>query len=150
MAKARIIIMTVLALLFTQSVFAEGEAVKVQNKFKEYFKNTAMKVKQVNDPAEKRAILNNSFDKMQNTLDKVTKLANISEKDFSAISEVKGSIQEKYNELNGLSGYKKVNDSELNNFADYVQQDMEQADQWVTISVTTLLLVALLLVLLLR
>jgi cell division protein FtsX len=131
-------------------LFAESDAVMVQNKFKQYFNITAQKVKQAADPAQKRAILNESFEKMQNTLNKISNLSNIPAKDLVAVSSIQKSVQDKYNELNGLNGYTKLQDNQLNNFADYVQQDMEQADQWVTISVTTLLLVAILLILLLR
>lgn len=150
MLKLRIIIALVLAFAFAQSLFAESDVVMVQNKFKQYFNITAQKVKQAADPVQKRAILNESFEKMQNTLNKVSNLSNISSKDLVAINSINKSVQDKYNELNGLNGYTKLKDNQLNNFADYVQQDMEQADQWVTISVTTLLLVAILLILLLR
>jgi hypothetical protein len=41
----------------------------------------------------------------------------------------------------------RVSDGQLNNFSNYVVQDMEQADQVITISVVTLLLIIILIVL---
>lgn len=150
MSMFRITAAIILAYIFSQAAYAQGDAVMVQNKFKQFFSNTAVKVKEAAAPAEKRAILNESFKKMQSTLDRISEIPDVSEDDLAAINSVKESIQEKHNELNGLDGYDKIKDNQLDNFADYVRQDMEQAEQWVTISVTTLLLVAILLILLVR
>ena len=60
---------------------------------------------------------------------------------------VKASIQEKRDELAGADGYVQVSDAQLNNFSSYVVQDMEQADQIISISLITLLLIIILIVL---
>lgn len=71
-----------------------------------------------------------------------------SEKDKEAIKSMRANIQEKKNELNGEEGYQKVTDKKLNNFANYVQQDLEQADT-VVISISATVLAAILVLLLL-
>ena len=43
-----------------------------------------------------------------------------------------------------------MEDGQLNDFSNYVVQDMEQADQVITISVVTLLLIVILIVLIAR
>ncbi|HSQ76746.1 MAG TPA: hypothetical protein VLT13_14380 [Bacteroidota bacterium] len=47
-----------------------------------------------------------------------------------------------------MNGYAGVSDAQLNGFSEYVVQDMEQADQLITISLVTLLLIIILIVLL--
>jgi hypothetical protein len=59
-------------------------------------------------------------------------------------------LQEKQDELAGTNGYVRVPDEQLNAFSNYVVQDMEQADQIVTISLVSLLLIIILIVLLVR
>jgi hypothetical protein len=44
----------------------------------------------------------------------------------------------------------RVPDEQLNAFSDYVVQDMEQADQIITISLVTLLLIVILIVLMVK
>lgn len=117
-------------------------------KFKKYINNVVQKVKKADNPEQKRKILNESFDKMVTTFDKVASMQGVSDQDKKAISKLKTDIIEKKNELNGLNGFAGVKDNRLNNFANYVQQDMEQADETITISVTVLLLIIIILLLL--
>ena len=73
----------------------------------------------------------------------------ISKEDLIGIDRLKATLQAKQNELTGINGYERVSDEQLNNFSNYVLQDMEQADQMVTISLVALLLIILLVVLIL-
>lgn len=151
MFRIRLVAALLLAFILSQATFAgSGESTKVQNKFKEYFNSISVKVKEAATPSEKREILNKSFDKFNNALTTIINMRGIPAGDLKALNSLKASVSDKYNELNGLKGYTKVEDNQLNNFADYVMQDMEQADQWVTISVTTLLLIVILVILLVR
>ncbi|MGE5401717.1 MAG: hypothetical protein ACM3S2_15055 [Ignavibacteriales bacterium] len=151
MLRIRLFAVLLLTFAFSQITFAgSGESAKVQDKFKQYFNDISVKVKQAQDPVEKREIMNKSFNKVQNLLNTVINTRGIPSADINQLNSLKIAINDKYNELNGLNGYTKVQDNQLNNFADFVKQDMEQADQWVTISVTTLLLIVILLILLLR
>lgn len=117
-------------------------------KFKKYINNVVQKVEKADNPEQKRKILNESFENMVTTFDKVASMQGVSEKDKKAISKLKADIIEKKNELNGLNGFAGVKDNRLNNFANYIQQDMEQADETITISVTVLLLIIIILLLL--
>lgn len=116
--------------------------------FKQHINKIVERVEKAEDPAQKRDILNSSFDKMISTFDKVLNRELASSDDREAIKALKANIQEKKNELNGTEGYRKVADNKLNNFANYVQQDLEQADT-VVISISATLLAVILVLLLL-
>ncbi|HLR26307.1 MAG TPA: hypothetical protein VK112_10605 [Fodinibius sp.] len=116
--------------------------------FKSYVNSMVQKVKKADDPSQKRKILNSSFDKMTAAFDKAQEIRMVSEKDKKAINSFKADIQQKRNELNGLDGFNRVEDSNLNNFANYVQQDLEQA-KMVSISISAVLLVLIIILLLL-
>ena len=133
-----IVMMFVLAL----PASAEGK-----DGLQKYFNDAATKVKATNDPSEKRAILNESFQTMAKALNIVQNSPLISKDDRAGLERFRSALQDKQDELVGNNGYVRVADGQLNNFSNYVVQDMEQADQVVTISVVTLLLIIILIVL---
>jgi hypothetical protein len=115
----------------------------------QYFSDTAGKVKATDKPVEKRAILNDSFDAMAKALETAQGSASLSHNDVAGIERIRAMLQDKRDELDGVNGYVRVPDEALNAFSDYVVQDMEQADEVVTISLVALLLIIILIVLLL-
>lgn len=119
-----------------------------KDKLQKYFSDAALKVKATENASEKRKILNESFQNMSKALDKVQNSGLISKDDRIGIDRFKAALREKQNELAGINGYERVSDEQLNNFSNYVVQDMEQA-QMITISLVALLLIILLAVLLL-
>ncbi|MDZ7767339.1 MAG: hypothetical protein U5K00_23470 [Melioribacteraceae bacterium] len=133
-----------IVMLFALSipVVASGEG-----ELQKYFNKTATEVKATEDASEKRAILNESFTDMLKVLNKVQNSGMISEEESKGVENFKTTLQEKQDELNGTNGFERVTDSQLNNFADYSVQDIEQAS--VTISLVALVLIAILLVLIL-
>jgi len=133
-----IVMMFVLAL----PASAEGKS-----GLQKYFNDAATKVKATNDPSEKRAILNESFQTMARALNIVQNSPLISKNDRVSLERFRSALQEKQDELAGNNGYVRVSDGQLSAFSDYVVQDMEQADQTITISVVTLLLIIILIVL---
>ena len=133
-----IVMMFVLAL----PASAEGKS-----GLQKYFNDAATKVKATNDPSEKRAILNESFQTMAKALNIVQNSPLISKDDRVGLERFRAALQEKQDELAGNNGYVRVSDGQLNNFSNYVVQDMEQADQVITIGVVTLLLIVILIVL---
>ena len=135
------VVITMCVLVYAGTALAQG---KVQN----YFNDAACKVKATSDPSQKREILNNSFDNMSKALDTVRNSALVSTTDRAGIDRVTAALQEKQDELAGTNGFTRVPDAQLNAFSDYVVQDMEQADQVVTISLVVLLLIIILVVLL--
>lgn len=140
-AFGSIVMMFVLAL--TANADGKGELQK-------YFNDAASKVKATENPSEKRTILNESFQTMSKALDIVGRSPSISKADRVGIDRFKATLQEKQDELVGGNGYACVPDDQLNAFSLYVVQDMEQADQIISISLVTLLLIILLIVLLVR
>jgi hypothetical protein len=141
MAFGFIVMIFVLAL----SASAEG-----RDGLRKYFNDAATKVKATDNPSEKRTILNESFQTMAKALTMVQSSPLISKDDRAGLERFKAALQEKQDELAGNNGYVRVSDGQLNAFSNYVVQDMEQADQTITISVVTLLLIIILIVLIVK
>lgn len=127
---------------------AESEKVNVENKIKNYFRDVMIKVNNESNFAKKREILNSSLSKMDKALSTASSYIN-DEQEVSALAKTRSEIKNKIDELNGNNGLERIKDSELNNFSAYVMQDFESADTYLYVSVTTLLIIALLLILLL-
>ena len=98
---------------------------------------------------QKREILNKSLQTMSKALDRVESSGLISQDDRAGIDRFKATLQEKQDELTGSNGYERVADAQLNAFSDYVVQDMEQAEQTITISLVAALLIVIILILVL-
>ncbi len=141
--KVRTIFAIVVAMFVIAGPAISGERSDLQN----FFNSAAMKVKAATNPAEKREILNSSLNKMSKALEIAENSPLVSEKDKTGIKRFESTLIEKQDELAGRNGFERVPDQKLNNFADYVVQDTEQASQYITISVVTLLLIILLVVL---
>jgi hypothetical protein len=105
-----------------------------KEEFQKYFNDVATRVKATDNPSEKREILNGSFHTMVKALDMVQNSPGISQEDRAGIDRLRATVQEKQNELEGSNGFTRVPDGQLNAFSQYVVQDMEQADQIITIS----------------
>jgi len=120
-----------------------------KGELQKHFSDVAKKVKATENVAEKRAILENSFKDMSKALDKVQSSFLVSKEDKDGIENLKATLKENQDELAGINGYERVPDAQLNNFSNYVVQNMEQADSTITISVVALVLIILLVVLLL-
>jgi len=121
--------------------------VNPREQLKQHVRDAVEKVKAAPTAAEKRSILDNELRTMITALDRAKKMTGrAAEKEN--IDALRTRLQEKLDELHGQNGYTAVPDGQLNTFADYVQQDFEQADQVLTISVTTALLIVLILLLL--
>ena len=118
-----------------------------QDNIQKYFNDAACKVKATTDPSQKREILNEKFQNMSKALDMVRSSPLVSKTDHAGIDRCKAALQEKQDELAGTNGYARVSDDQLNAFSDYVVQDMEQADQTITIGVVTALLIVIIIIL---
>ncbi len=120
-----------------------------KGQLQKHFSDAASKVKSTDNPTEKRAILNESFQTMSKALDIVQRSPLISKEDAIAIGQFKAIVQEKQDELAGVKGYTRVSDAQLNAFASFVVQDMEQAAVVIVISLLAVVLVVLLVLILL-
>ena len=115
-----------------------------------YFSDVANKVKAAVDPSEKRAILDESFQTMSKALEIAQSSPLIAKDDLIGIDRFKAALQEKQDELAGSNGFVRVSDEQLDAFSDYVVQDSEQAAEFITISLVTLLLIIILVVLIVK
>jgi hypothetical protein len=145
MKTRNVVVSLVMMLLFAMPAHAVGKG-EVQ----QYFRDTAMRVKATNVAAEKRAILNGSLNTMTGVLVILQRTPTLSPSDAVGIERLKANLRDKQNELSGEHGFVQVPDARLNSFADYVVQDLEQADQVITISLVTLLVGIIILILILR
>ena len=135
-------------MFISATAFAQSDmSVQADAELKKYVNKVVLQVKSTDDPVEKRAILNESLDRLSGSLASVKTIASLTGEDKEFIDSFMNTLQEQQNELNGLEGFSKVQDPDLDDFADYMQQDIEQANRTITISLTSALLVALILVL---
>lgn len=145
----RIALCTLALLLFSApSLLAETPASDPVERFKEYLNDMVTEVKNAEDPTEKRAILDESLRHMKTAAERVRKMPGIESEEEEALTAFASDISEKRDQLNGENGYEGVPDADLDRFADYVQQDLEQADRLV-ISISSAALVLLIFLLLL-
>lgn len=144
----RFILSFLLILISAAFLNVQAQSTDAHDKLKTEINKMVENVENAETATEKREILNKTFDNLITTFDRVQSLERVPESDKKALADFKNSIQDKKDELNGTEGYEKIPDHELNDFAQFVQQDFEQADRFITISVTTALLIVLILLLL--
>lgn len=147
MRLIKFIISTTVLLLTIQSTVS-AQSLNVTETLKQHFNETVQEVKQTDTADEKRSLLNGSFDKMIQSLEQITAEANLTDDDLAKLNTLKSNIEEKKNELNGLDGFDEIGDEDLDEFSDYSQQHMEQANRTITISLTSALLIVIILILL--
>jgi hypothetical protein len=117
-----------------------------QERLKRHVRDVVQTVKAAPTAARKRAILDEKLRGMIEALDRAERMPALPQ-DRAGIEALRGRLQEKLDELHGRDGYEAVPANQLDAFADYVQQDIEQADS-ITISLTTALLILILVILL--
>ncbi len=146
--KALKISLSLIIFLAISQSSAVSQSTDLTETFKKHIYKTVQEVKSEENTEEKRAILNKSFNKMLTALDKIESTATLTEEELAQLHSYEEKIEEKSNQLNGHKDYEKVKGKDLDEFSDYVQQDMEQADRILTISLTTALLIVIILLLL--
>lgn len=135
----------VLVLTFQSVSLAQSN---VSESFKKHFNETVLEVKNTTSPIEKRDLLNESFGKMMSTIDRIESNVKLDASNSMNLDAFRSGLNEKISELNGLEGFDKVGDEELDEFSDYSQDYIEQANRTITIGVTTALLILIILLLL--
>jgi hypothetical protein len=142
--KARTMFGSVIVLsLLSLQAYSNG-----REQLQKYFNDAALKVKATENPVEKRKILDDAFRTISTALDVVAVMPFIPNDDVAGMKLFKAALQEKQYELAGTHGYTRVADVQLNAFSSYVVQDMEQADQVITISLVTLVIIVLVILIL--
>ena len=118
-----------------------------QNRVYDHFNDTALKVMATESPTLKREILGKSLSDMTRAIDAAKSTSLTSPQDDMKLDRVRASLQEKSDELAGTNGFDPVPDDQLNAFATYVVQDMEQAEQTITMSLVVALLIVIIILL---
>jgi hypothetical protein len=143
----------VFSLLFIQPLCAgvkrpAGNGMNPDDQLKEYINEITLKIRQTEDPVEKRAILNEALEKVIGSLDALEHSRYVSRKNREALAELKAGLEKKYDELNGLNGFQRVGDAEMDSFALYVLQDLEQARNYITMSLGIFILILVIILIL--
>jgi len=137
----------VLVCAFATTAFAQST--NVTETFKKHFNETVQEVYGAEHADEKRAILNESFNKMITAIDRIESTASLTEDQIAQLHTYRLGIVEKQNELNGLDGFDEIVDEDLDEFSNFSQDFIEQANRTtITIGVTTALLIIIILLLL--
>ncbi|MFZ0391326.1 MAG: hypothetical protein WAN36_12785 [Calditrichia bacterium] len=147
MSRFRIALSVLLVIFISQLAFAGDGAAKLSDHLKKYTNDMRAEVKAADMPAEKRRIMNESLQDLNTALQRVEKMPAVSQEDREGINRLQKMVGDQLDELNGKNGMQAVQDNELNDYANYIQQNLEQADKYVTISITTVLLVVIILLL---
>lgn len=142
------LITTSIFLIFAVQSMAVAQTADISETFKKHFNETVQQVQQADSEDEKRMILNESFAKMITAIDQIESRGNLTEDQAAQLHSYKLGIVEKQNELNGVDGFDEVLDEDLDDFSNFSQQFIEQANRTVTIGVTTALLILIILLLL--
>lgn len=141
MLKRMTFVLASIMLICVQSGYAQDV---IQN----YLSDARAKVKAEDNPAQKRQILSESFETLSKALDRVQKSPMLSKDDRLDIDHIKADLQDRQDELAGVGGFERVPDGQLNAYADYAVQSMEQADQTINISLVAALLIVIIIILL--
>ncbi|HAC16533.1 MAG TPA: hypothetical protein DCE78_11405 [Bacteroidetes bacterium] len=136
---------TILIFALQTTAFAQST---VTETLKQHFNQTVQAVHEADNAVEKRAILNESFNKMISAIDRIETMASLTEEDSNMLNSYKDGLTEKLSELNGLDGFNEISDEDLDDFSSFSQDYLEQADRTVTIGITTVLLILIILLLL--
>jgi hypothetical protein len=140
---------TTLIMLFAVQSMAVAQSKDMTESFKLHFNETVNQVHQTDNADEKRKILNESFTKMIIAIDRIESRANLTDEQRTFLSSYRMNIADKQNELNGLDGFDEVLDDDLDDFSNFSQDSLEQANRTVTIGLTSALLILIILILLL-
>lgn len=135
-------------LIALQPMPAQATDVDVMARFKAYVNETVVEVKKADDPETKRALLATSLERMKKAADMVGRMPGLDEDGRAAVDAFDANISDKLDQLNGKNGYERVANGQLNDFADYMQQDLEQAQRLViSLSLTALILILIIVLL---
>jgi len=121
---------------------------KGSDALKKHINTVVEKVEKTDSPDQKREVLNESLSDMITAIEKVSKKSSVSDTDKESLAEFKKMLNDRKDELNGANGFTRISNNQLNRYANFIQQDIEQADRTLTLSLTTVLLIIIILLLL--
>jgi hypothetical protein len=150
MKRFTVAVAVLVLLAIAAPLFAESAETRWENRLKEYFNNLLLEVEQTKGPAEKRALLNESLERFLTAMDRIQRLPFLNQEQREALARFDAEVQEKHDELNGAAGFAMVANADLDDFAAYMVQDLEQAARtYFVLSGVTILIIILLLIILL-
>ena len=120
--------------LLVLALFAAAAPIKagvgsdlLEERYQAALNGMVQQVRQEQDPAAKREVLQHFIDQMSRGLEKAEGVESIPEPDRKTLHTVLGKFYAYQAELDGQAGYTPVPDADLDQFAGYIQQGMEQA-----------------------
>ncbi len=146
--KTLITVLASILFVFAIHTTSFAQSTDVTESFKKHFNQTVQDVQSSDNADEKRAILNESFNKMIRAIDQIESRVSLTEDDIAKLGAYKLGLMEKRSELNGLDGFDEIMDEDLDDFSNFSQDFIEQANKTITIGVTTALLILIILLLL--
>ena len=150
MKRFRVAMAVLLLVAIAAPLFADNAQTKWENRLKEYFNDLLLKVEETKDPAEKRALLNESLERFLTAMDRVQRLPFLNQEQREALARFDAEVQEKHDELNGAAGFAMVANADLDDFAGYMVQDLEQAARsYIVLSTAAIIIIIVLLIILL-
>ena len=144
------VILLALGFGFT-GIHASAGSATLEERYHAALSGLTQDVRHASDPAEKRRILEGFVQHMQTGLSRAETSAALSVEDRSSLHTVLGKYLAYQEELGGTGGFTRVSDADLDEYAAYIRQDMEQAPVGGGIYISGgVLLIILLLILLLH
>jgi hypothetical protein len=154
MRKITVLVCVLFVLLvFIQPLFAGvsktgSSRIQVNARLKEYINEVTVRINSTEDPEAKRDMLNEALERVIGAFETLESSKLISRKNRAEIASLKKELEDKYNELNGLNGFQRVADDQIDSFALYCLQDLEQARNYITMSLGLFLLILIIILIL--
>ena len=138
--KTRYTILASVLLVCAFHSTAAAQSVNIIESFKKHFNETALEVHKTDSADKKREILNKSFKKMIAVINRIESLTSLDEDESAKLASYTFDLTEKQNQLNGLNGFDKILDEDLDSFTLLSQDMIEQTNLTITMGVGTALL----------
>jgi hypothetical protein len=137
-----------LTLLIAPDARAESPSALLEQRLKASYNNMVQDVRKTEDPAEKRAVIAAFLKRMDRGLGIVEKYVPASKPASLQATDMRAKVQGYLADLNSMDMQGPAASGNLNHFAAFLQQDVEQADG-VYLSVGALIIILLILIILL-
>jgi hypothetical protein len=124
--KALFPIFTLALFLATAPVRADAGSV-VEARFHAAVNGVVQEVRDAKTPVEKREILRRLAARVEEGLEQAQSVGSLNDADRRSLAALQKKFVAFHAELDGEGGFARVSDAELDAFAAYIQQDLEQA-----------------------
>ena len=135
-----------LALIAAPSAHAESPSVQLEKHLKASYNNMVQDVRNADDPAEKREIIAAFLTRVDRGLGLVEKFVPASKPTHLQAADMRAKLQGYLADLNSMDVQGPAAAGNLNNFASFLQQDIEQADG-IYLSVGAIIIILLIILL---